>query len=141
LESDSIHDIIHFVFYYFSQSVYPLTIAPHRVPFPVVAEVQCGLPMENTDRNRASRFPSRYLVQHVHTRISLPLSLVDLDTSLQGRGRVTTRAKSNVGTINDILNTIESTVGRPYCFYPKQRLRIPVKFTATRLVFLWKDKK
>jgi hypothetical protein len=33
--------------------VYPLAMAPHRVPFPVVAGDQCGLPTENTDRNRA----------------------------------------------------------------------------------------
>jgi hypothetical protein len=32
--------------------VYPLAMAPHRVPFPVVAGDQCGLPTENTDRNR-----------------------------------------------------------------------------------------
>jgi hypothetical protein len=30
-------------------------MAPHRVPFPVVAGDQCGLPTENTDRNRGRK--------------------------------------------------------------------------------------
>jgi hypothetical protein len=91
-------------------------MAPHRVPYPVVPEVQCGLPPENTDRNNRGQLIDMLQCSAIEKR------------SFQARGNSTATNEFEPFERRFIESFIEcsSTYVYAVAIYVEYQVRVPV---------------